>query len=52
MARTWSEIAQEQQPDKPEVELKMGEHLAYDNHDKVWKVWGRDKNGVYARTLT
>ena len=51
MGRTYEEMASEHLPDKPDVKMTEGEHLAWDPHEKVWKVWGRDKRGVYARTL-
>ena len=48
MGRTYEEMVKENHPDRPDTELKLGEHLAYDTRDKVWKVWGRDKLGIYA----
>jgi len=51
MGRTYEEMAAEHLPDKPEVELKIGEHLAWDSHEKVWKIWGRNYKGVYAITV-
>jgi len=52
MGRTYEEMVTENLPDKPDVELRLGEHLAYDTREKVWKVWGRDEAGIYARTVT
>lgn len=49
--RTYEEMAAEKQSDKPEVELKLGEHLAWDTREKVWKIWGRDRLGIYARIV-
>jgi len=48
MKRTYDEMVTENLPPKPDVELKLGEHLAWDTHEKVWKIWGRDDSGVYA----
>jgi len=52
MGRTYEEMAAENLPYKPEVDLKLGEHLSWDTREKVWKVWGRDERGIYARTVT
>jgi len=32
---------------RPKLHLLFGQHLAQDK-DGTWKVWGRDKLGVYA----
>jgi hypothetical protein len=36
---------------RPSLTLKPGESLRYDPNERVWKVWGVDAFGIYAREV-